>query len=102
MGGRSSGEVVVRFQDQRTHMGAIESKLGSLASVMGSTNVALQGYTPLGSYGDLIDGKPLLDVVKTFNLQLEVVQSRIQYQAVRMGVSHLSPVMTHTDGRALI
>jgi hypothetical protein len=64
------------FQDQRTHAGSLESKLVSLASVLGSINVSLQGSSHICSSGDLLDGMPLLDVVNTLNLQVEVIQYR--------------------------
>jgi hypothetical protein len=73
------------FQDQRTRVGALEGKLGSLSNVLGSIDVAIQCSTPSGSSGDLIDGEPLTDVVNTLTLQVEVIQSRMHSQAGHMG-----------------
>jgi hypothetical protein len=47
--------------------------------------VVLQGSAPVGTSSVMIDGKPLLDVVKTLNLQVEVIQSIMRSQDVHMG-----------------
>jgi hypothetical protein len=73
------------FQDQRTQVTEIDYKLLSLGSLLQTFTLALQCASPSGSGGELIDGKPISDVVKTLNLQVEVIQYRMQSQAVHLG-----------------
>jgi hypothetical protein len=73
------------FQDQRTKVTEIDAKLVDLSTLLQSVNDALLGSAAKGSQGDLIDGKPLPDVVKTLSLQVEVIQSRMKSQSVHMG-----------------
>jgi hypothetical protein len=49
-----------------------------LSTLLQSVNAALLGSAATGSQGDLIDEKPLPDVVKTLSLQVEVIQSRMK------------------------
>jgi hypothetical protein len=56
-----------------------------LSTLLQSVNTALLGSTVTGTSGDLIDGKPLPDMVKTLSLQVEVTQSRMKSQSVHMG-----------------
>jgi hypothetical protein len=63
------------FQDQRTKVTEIDAKLMALSTLLQSVKAALLGSTATVSQGDLIDGKPLPDVVKTLSLQVEVIQS---------------------------
>jgi hypothetical protein len=73
------------FQDQQTKVTEIDAKLVSLSTLLQSVNAALLGSLPTGTSGDLIDGKPIPDVVKTLSLQVEVIQSRMKSQSVHMG-----------------
>jgi hypothetical protein len=57
----------------------------ALSTLLQSVNTALLGSAATGTSGDLIDGKPLPDVVKTLSLQVEVIQSRMKSQSVHMG-----------------
>jgi hypothetical protein len=57
----------------------------TLSTFLQSENAALLGSAATGTSGDLIDGKPLPDVVKTLILQVEVIQSRMKSQSVHMG-----------------
>jgi hypothetical protein len=56
-----------------------------LGIILEEVNEALQGSPHPGNSGDMVDGKPLLDIIRTLNLQVEVIQSRMQSQVVRMG-----------------
>jgi hypothetical protein len=73
------------FKDQQTKVTEIYAKLVALSALLQSVNAALLGSTATGYHGDLIDGKPLPDVVKTLSLQVEVIQSRMKPQSVHMG-----------------
>jgi hypothetical protein len=63
------------FQDQRTQMIEIDYKLFSLESLLQWVTVVFQGSSTSGAAGELTDGNPISDVVKTLNLQVEVIQS---------------------------
>jgi hypothetical protein len=45
----------------------------------------MQGSSRAGTSGDMIQGNPFLGVVKTFTLQVEVIQSIIQSQSGAYG-----------------
>jgi hypothetical protein len=63
------------FQDQQTKVTEIDAKLVALNALLQLVNTALLGSAATGSQGELIDGKPIPDVVKTLSLQVEVIQS---------------------------
>jgi hypothetical protein len=73
------------FQDQRTKVTEIDAKILMLSTLLQSVDTALLGSAATGTSGDLIDGKPLPDVVKTLILQAEVIQSQMKSQSVHMG-----------------
>jgi hypothetical protein len=73
------------FQDQQTKVTEIDAKLVDLSMLLQSVNAALLISVASGTSGDLIDGKPLPDVVNTLSLQVEVIQSRMKSQSVHMG-----------------
>jgi hypothetical protein len=73
------------FQDQRAKVTDFDAKLVALSALIQSVNAALLGSAATGTSGDLIYGEPLPDVVKTFSLQVEVIQSRMKSQSVFMG-----------------